>query len=240
MQSTRYFLYAATAIGLALATQLAAQDAPAAQEPAADTSTPEAPAVDAPAGGEAPAADAPAAPAAAAPETAGGDAGSPAAEANPVAPQQPEISVTQQGDWEIGCLAGTTNCEMQQVANDPQGNPVLLVRVLKLPAGADAPALAILNTPLGTLLPAGLGFQIDSGEQATLPFEWCVQEGCVVRLGLRQPEIDAMKRGRAVNMTVRSIADPDNPVSLTLSLSGFTAAFDSLTVPTAPPAPPTE
>lgn len=235
MQSTRYLLLAATALGLALATPVAAQDAPAPETPAAD-----APAADAPAAPDAPA-EAPAA------ETPDAAAEEPATEAPaateqpaPAAPDQPEIDVTRHGDWEVGCLAQTTNCEMQQVADDQQGNPVLLVRVLKLPSGSDAQALAILNTPLGTLLPAGLGFQIDSGEEATLPFEWCVQEGCVVRLGLRQPEIDAMKRGRAVRLTVRSIADADNPVELNLSLAGFTAAFDSLTTPPAPPAPPAQ
>ena len=143
--------------------------------------------------------------------------------------------MTQHGDWEVGCLAGTTNCEMQQVAQDAEGNPVLLVRLVKLPAGSDAPALAIFNTPLGTLLPPGLGFQIDSSPAAALPFEWCVQEGCIVRLGLRDPDLDAMKRGRSVKLTVTSIADPQEPVALELSLAGFTAGYDSLTAPDAPP-----
>lgn len=213
MKSTRSSFLAAAALGLAIAVPAAAQDATA---PAA-TATPDAPAA-APA--EAPAAAPEAAPA-------------PAADA---APAEPEITVTEHGEWDVGCLAGTTNCEMQQVAQDAEGNPVMLVRVVKLPQGSEAPALAIFNTPLGTLLPAGLGFQIDTAEPAALPFEWCVQEGCIVRLGLRQAEVDALKRGRAVNMQVTSIAEPAAPVKLTLSLAGFTAAFDSLTTPAAQPA----
>jgi invasion protein IalB len=126
---------------------------------------------------------------------------------------------------------------MQQVALDASQNPVILVRLVKLPAGSDAEALAIFNTPLGTLLPTGLGFRVDSAQPATLPFEWCVQEGCIVRLGLRAPEVAAMKRGRAVTLTVTSIAEANQPVELTLSLTGFTAAYDSLTAPAAPPAP---
>ena len=227
MHPNRYTLLALAALGYALAAPLAAQETGA---------TPEAPAADA---APAPAAEtpAPAAPEAApAADPAAPNAPTGAAPA-PAAPAQPEIAVTEHGDWEVGCLAGTANCEMQQVAADPQGNPVLLVRVIKLPVGSDAPALVIFNTPLGTLLPPGLGFQIDSGETTALPFEWCVQEGCVVRLGLRDPDIAALKRGRAVKLTVISIADAQNPVSLDLSLSGFTAAYDSLTPPAGPAAP---
>lgn len=220
MKSTRSSFLAAAALGLAIAVPAAAQDATA---PAA-TATPDAPAA-APAEAPAAPAEAPAATPDAAPEA--------AADA---APAEPEITVTEHGEWDVGCLAGTTNCEMQQVAQDAEGNPVMLVRVVKLPQGSEAPALAIFNTPLGTLLPAGLGFQIDTAEPAALPFEWCVQEGCIVRLGLRQAEVDALKRGRAVNMQVTSIAEPAAPVKLTLSLAGFTAAFDSLTTPAAQPA----
>jgi invasion protein IalB len=215
MTYLRILVLTAAAVGYAAAGPVASQDA------AAPTTT--APAAAAPAGTAAPAAVAPAA----APQ-----APAPA----PAAPAQPQIDVTMQGDWEIGCISGTTNCEMQQVARDTTNNPVLLARVLKLPAGSDAQALMILNSPLGTLLPAGLSFQIDTAQAATLPFEWCVQEGCVVRLGLREPDIAAMKRGKGIKLVVTSIADPQQPVNLTLSLSGFTAAFDSIAVPPPPPA----
>ncbi|MBP7240983.1 invasion associated locus B family protein [Amaricoccus sp.] len=215
----RTLLMTTAAVGFAIAAPCFAQDAAA---PAA------------PAPAEAPAADAPAAPAEAAPAAAPAQ---PAAPAAPVAPPQPQIEVTKHGDWELGCVTGTKNCEMQQVALDNTKNPVVLARVLKLPAGADAQALMIFNTPLGTLLPSGLSFQIDTAQAAVLPFEWCVQEGCVVRLGLREPDVAAMKRGQTVKMIVTSIANPQVPVELTLSLSGFTAAYDALVVPAAPAAP---
>ncbi|MBP6999904.1 invasion associated locus B family protein [Amaricoccus sp.] len=225
MTSLRILLMTAAAVGFAAAAPVLAQDAAApATAPAA------------PAGAAAPAEAAPAAaPAAqpAVPATAPAAAPAPA----PAAPAQPQIQVTKQGDWEIGCVAGTTNCEMQQVALDPTKNPVVLARVIKLPAGADAQALMIFNTPLGTLLHSGLSFQIDNAQAAVLPFEWCVQEGCVVRLGLREPDVAAMKRGNAIKLIVTSIASPQTPVVLNLSLAGFTAGFDSLAVPPAPPAP---
>jgi invasion protein IalB len=221
MHPRRHSLLLAAALGLVAAGPISAQDTAAPAEAPAATEA-EAGA-DEPATGEAaPAGE--------------GEAEAPIEMAPPqAAPAQPQITTTRHGDWEVGCLEGTTNCEMQQLALDSDGNPVILARVVRLPAGSEAEGLAIFNTPLGTLLQPGLGFQIDSGERAALPFEWCVQEGCIVRLGLRGEDVAAMKRGGAANLTVASIAGPDQPLTLTLSLSGFTAAYDSMTVPTAPP-----
>jgi invasion protein IalB len=222
MHPRRHSLLLAAALGLAAAVPVTAQDtaapteAPAAaeSEPAADAAAPETTAAE--------------------DETAA-EGEAEAAPAEAAEPAQPQITTTRHGDWEVGCLEGTTNCEMQQLALDSDGNPVILARVVRLPAGSEAEGLAIFNTPLGTLLQPGLGFQIDTGERAALPFEWCVQEGCIVRLGLRSEDVAAMKRGRAANLTVASIAAPDQPLTLTLSLSGFTAAYDSMTAPTAAP-----
>lgn len=219
MHPERTSFLLAAALSVALAAPGLAQDAtPPATPPVA---------APAPAAPEAAPEAAPAAPAAEAPSA--------AAPAPAPAPAEPEVKITKQGDWEVGCIEGTPSCEMQQVALDASGNPVVLVRVMKLPAGADALGLAIFNTPLGTLLPNGLGFQIDAGQVARLPFDWCVQEGCVVRLGLRAEEVTALKRGGKLSLGVTSIAEPEKPVALTLSLKGFTAAFDSLPVPVPPP-----
>ena len=214
MHPERKSFLLAAALSVAFAAPSLAQDATPPATPPAAAPAPAAPA---------PAPAAPAAPAA------------PNAAAAPAAPAEPPVKITKQGDWEVGCLEDTPSCEMQQVALDASGNPVVLVRVMKLPAGADALGLAVFNTPLGTLLPNGLGFQIDAGQVARLPFDWCVQEGCVVRLGLRTEEIAALKRGGKLSLGVTSIAEPAQPVALTLSLKGFTAAFDSLPVPVPPP-----
>ena len=45
-----------------------------------------------------------------------------------------------------------------------------------------------------------------------------------------------MKRGKAGSITLISVGKPESPVTLALSLSGFTAAFDSLQAPVVPAA----
>jgi invasion protein IalB len=126
---------------------------------------------------------------------------------------------------------------MYQLALDAQQNPVAEVSILKLPEQAEADAGVTVVTPLGTLLTTGDVVQVDSGEKRQYPFAWCSQVGCFARFGLDRPALDAMKRGNAANVTLVSVGAPEQPVTLALSLSGFTAAYDSLEVPVPPTAP---
>jgi invasion protein IalB len=226
---------ALAALGLALAAPLAAQDAPPADAPAADapaaTPAPEAPAAPA----EAPAAETPAAEAPAAPA----EAPAPGAAA-PGAPAEPEVmEIVREtfGDWEVRCAPEGDECFMYQLALDTKKNPVAEVSILKLPEASEAAAGVTVVTPLGTLLTAGVGVQVDGGEARRYPFGYCIQVGCFARFGLAQPSLDAMKRGRTGKLTLVSVAAPNAPLTLDLSLAGFTAAYDSLQAPPEPPTP---
>ncbi len=215
-----------TALGLALAAPLAAQEAPA---PAADAPAAETPAADAPAA-ETPATEAPAAeaPAAGATAPAAGNAG------DPGQPEVMEIVKDTFGAWQVRCAPDGKECFMYQLAVDQQKNPVAEVSLLKLPEESDADAGVTVVTPLGTLLTTGVVMQVDGGEQRQYPFAWCSQVGCFARFGLTKPAIDALKRGKTSKLSLVSIGRPEAPVVLDLSLSGFTAAFDSLEVPVLP------
>ena len=142
------------------------------------------------------------------------------------------------GDWQVRCAPDGNQCFMYQLALDEAKNPVAEVSLLKLPEDADADAGATVVTPLGTLLTNGVVVQIDAGERRQYPFAWCSQVGCFARFGLTKPAIDGMKRGKAGKITLISIGRPEQPVVLNLSLSGFTAAFNSLQVPASAPGAP--
>ena len=141
------------------------------------------------------------------------------------------------GDWQVRCAPEGNECFIYQLALDSSDNPVAEVSILKLPAEAEADAGVTIVTPLGTLLPNGVVMQIDSGEQRQYPFAWCSQVGCFARFGLANTTVTAMKRGNAGSITLVSVGAPETPVRLALSLTGFTAAYNSLTPPTAPTAP---
>jgi invasion protein IalB len=261
MRNLRLRLAVVAAMALAAATPAAAQEAPA---PGADAPGTEAPATAAPeteapaTAGEAapdtapedaaPAAEAPedAAPAADAPAAAGTAAEAPSAggqdpaTGDPAGPEVMEIVRDTFGDWQVRCSVEGTECFMYQLALDAQGNPVAEFSMLKLPEGGEAAAGATVVTPLGTLLTQGIVIQVDSGERRQYPFAWCSQVGCFARFGLDTPSLTGMKRGSTGTITLVSVGQPEQPVNLNLSLSGFTAAYDSLAVPSAAEAPPAQ
>lgn len=192
-----------------------AQDATAPETPAADT-----PAADTPA-------PAPTDPEADAAQS-GGEAGNPA--------QQEVMEIVRETfeDWQVRCAPDGSDCFLYQLALDQESNPVAEVSLVKLPASSEAAAGVTVVSPLGTLLTTGVMLQIDDGEQRQYPFAWCSQVGCFSRFGLAQVSIDAMKRGRSASLALVSVNQPEAPVSLAVSLRGFTAAFDSLETPPSP------
>ena len=209
-----------------------AQDgtAPATPETAPAETPAEAPA------SPAPATDAPAAatdaPAADAPATA---TDSPAAETAPAANAQSQVGQyyvkeTHQ-DWTTRCLKaeqGKDPCELYQLLKDGDGNSVAEMTMIPL-RNSEVAAGATLVAPLETDLVQGLGFAVGTAEPRGYPFNFCAPVGCVSRMGFTQAELDGMKRGANATVTLLPFgADRENPVRLTLSLSGFTAAFDAL------------
>lgn len=225
MQFDRHRLILAAAVGLGLAGSAFAQQA---TTPAPDAGT--TPAAEAPAPAQ------PAAGAAATPAPA--DAGQPG-DGNPAAQEQPREIVRETfGDWQVRCTPLGNECFMYQLARDSNKNPVAEISLLKLPKGGEAVAGMTVVSPLGTLLTSGVGVLVDNNQLGRYPFNWCSQIGCFARIGLNDQSVATLKHGKAGEMALVSISAPDHPLVLNLSLTGFTAAYDSLEVPTPPPGAP--
>ncbi len=143
-------------------------------------------------------------------------------------------------DWSLNCIvSGTGNdpCRFIQVLNNGEGGRVAQVSIVPLPPGRGVAAAAIIETPLGTLLrvprsaeelaqPGGLRIQVDNGELRVFQFTFCTEGGCVAEIGMEDSLVNAFKRGNVAKITIWSVDAPDQPVELSLSLSGFTAGFD--------------
>jgi invasion protein IalB len=138
------------------------------------------------------------------------------------------------GDWVIECISTATPindpCEMNQLLSDDGENKVARVAVSALASSGDGDLIAAMQmtAPLGTYLPTGIGISIDSGSVRTLPFFVCNQTGCVTQANLTAEEVDLFKKGGFATILLRAAVAPDQVVQATLSLTGFTAAFDSL------------
>lgn len=148
---------------------------------------------------------------------------------DPNAPGTSYIKETN-GDWEVRCIRtedGSNPCQAYQLLKDQGGNTVAEFTIFELPEGEKATAGATIAVPLETLLTQQITFKIDGGEARRYPFSWCSNVGCFSRVGFTAPEIAAFKAGSKATLTIVPAMAPDQQVVLTLSLSGFTAGYDS-------------
>jgi invasion protein IalB len=135
-------------------------------------------------------------------------------------------------DWEIRCVkseSGFDPCQLYQLLDDGNGNPVAEINIFPIFDQGQAVAGATVITPLESLLPEQLGLSVDGGQLRKYPFSWCSQVGCFVRMGFTEPEIQQFRAGNVANLIIVPVAAPDQQVRLTVSLSGFTAGFKAVT-----------
>ncbi len=137
------------------------------------------------------------------------------------------------GAWEMRCIKveqGEEPCQMYQLMDDGEGAPVAEVSLFRLPAGGKAVAGATIIVPLETAIPQQLTISIDGGKARRYPYAFCNPVGCYVRLGLTAADVAAFKRGNEAEMIIVPALAPDQKVDLKLSLEGFTASFDKVSV----------
>ena len=130
------------------------------------------------------------------------------------------------GSWSVNCslVEAGKSCAFSQTAANPQTGTALMAMELAAPTGNKAEGM--LLTAFGLRLDAGIQLGIDGnllGE--AMPFLTCVQTGCLVPLNFDEVSLSAMKVGTKLEVTGVKV-DDGQPVTVALSLAGFTAAFD--------------
>lgn len=136
--------------------------------------------------------------------------------------------VARHGDWQIRCAADGANCRMFQAGFDEEGNEIANISLQPLPEGSAAQLGASVVTPLLTLLPRGVTMGVDDGVPAAYPYSWCDRAGCYARFGMTTSQVDAMKAGNSAYLSLFAITDQNKEIRATVSLVGFTDAFDDL------------
>lgn len=134
------------------------------------------------------------------------------------------------GDWEVRCISadGPEQCQLYQLLQDQNGNPVAEINVFPLPPGREASAGATLVTPLETLLTKQVRWQVAGHSAKVYPFSFCSAAGCFARVGFIEDDVNQMRAGNTATVTITPVAAPDTTVVLTVSLSGFTRGYDAL------------
>jgi len=153
----------------------------------------------------------------------------------PAGPQVGEPYISAEfGDWALRCIKAAEGevdpCNLYQLLVSDEGASVAEFNIFQLPAGTQAVAGATLVVPLETLLTQQITIAVDGQNARVYPFNFCNRAGCVARIGFTQAEIDEFKRGVQATVRIVPAAAPTQEVVLALSLTGFTAGYDSLAI----------
>ncbi|WGW02812.1 invasion associated locus B family protein [Tropicibacter oceani] len=133
------------------------------------------------------------------------------------------------GDWSLQCLKvpeAEDVCQMYQLLKDPNGASVAEVSIFRLQNGGQAVAGGTFVVPLETLLTQKLVVSVDGGQARRYDYSFCAPIGCYARVGFTAEDIARFKAGAKASVTLVPALAPDQKVSVDMSLSGFTAAYD--------------
>ncbi|MCC6982600.1 MAG: invasion associated locus B family protein [Bauldia sp.] len=151
----------------------------------------------------------------------------PAPAAPPAAAPQAGAAPTADMPWQKICEDNPqTNqqiCSLRADIRDDNGTVIVRVALQRAP-DADRYGLLVF-APLGVLIQPGVVVAIDGSRTLSLAFEVCVPNPtiCIAQADAPTTLIDQMKRGGQMTFTV---ASPQRPIPLPLSLRGFTRTFD--------------
>jgi invasion protein IalB len=133
-------------------------------------------------------------------------------------------------DWKVGCERSTQGdgqvCFAFQMLQHETSKRTLGYISIGYPAAGKSP-LAILNLPLGMLIPSGAVLQVDGvSVKADAPIKVCYAEGCRAELPFSAAMVAAFRQQATARVAFMNL--DESLIELPISLKGFTAAFDSL------------
>jgi invasion protein IalB len=138
-------------------------------------------------------------------------------------------------DWDVICIKSdqeTDPCEIRQLVLDQNKDPMIEITLERISGQQGAVAGATVIVPLETILTVPLTLAIDGAKGKQYPYTFCNSVGCIARIGLTQSDVNAMKRGKMAELSLSHLTVSDRLVTIPVSLSGFTAAYDKATVKT--------
>ena len=135
--------------------------------------------------------------------------------------QQPQVP---QG-WFKVCSKQEDNdiCNVQFIRTANTGQLLTAVNLIQI-TGKVNRAIFQIAVPTGRVIPAGIGLQIDGGQAQKIDYAICLPDRCIAEAPLSDALVASLKKGGELTLTSINFQNQPNPISI--SLNGFTAAFD--------------
>ncbi|SNY92033.1 Invasion protein IalB, involved in pathogenesis [Cohaesibacter sp. ES.047] len=133
------------------------------------------------------------------------------------------------GEWEIRCDtppgAPSEQCALMQYVTAADRDNVGLTVIVLRTADKSARILRVL-TPLGVLLPHGLGLKVDDTDVGRAGFVRCLPQGCIAEVIMDDKLVELMSKGSTATFIV--FQTPEEGIGIPIALSGFKAGFEEL------------
>lgn len=131
-------------------------------------------------------------------------------------------------DWRVACQVANDakRCALSQQQTRQNGQRLL---ALELQVNADGAATGVLVLPFGLKLDAGVSLGVDDAlPLPALRFSTYLPVGCLAPLAFDALAIAALRSGQ--EMKIMTIQNDGQELELSVSLKGFSAAFDRVGV----------
>jgi invasion protein IalB len=134
------------------------------------------------------------------------------------------------GEWQYTCPAGKdAKCALvqQRAIKDKNTGELGTVLSIGLAVTDDKKAKMTIGGPLGVELTQGMLVKIDGGKAIRVPFNQCIQLGCLAVVNVADDFLDVMRRGSTLSVTFLPYGGKQG-MTVEASLSGFTAGYNAL------------
>jgi invasion protein IalB len=151
-----------------------------------------------------------------------------AAGAPGAAPQNNKLAlIATQKDWTKVCgkdqAANKEVCYTTRDFSAEAGKPPVLALAVYDIKGDDTKIVRMLM-PIGLMLRPGFRFNVDDASQSEGSYEICFPNGCFAEAKVKTSIVDSMKKGTAMNVSVRNQGNAE--VIFNVPLEGFGKAYD--------------
>jgi len=147
--------------------------------------------------------------------------------------EAPKPEIKNFGSWSTRCDNGQRTAETCHAFVDVRIGEDKKQRILYVGVGYNPGEKGHLfmfsMTPLGSVLPAGVQYELDGKEMAKSGYAYCLPTGCQTEHKLSDEDVKGLKAGKEIKVSFVLLGK--GPVSVPVKLDGFTAATKDLPKP---------